>query len=137
MNKKLLTAIVASATLFSATSFASTTWDDYLVQVEAQVNDYDANAFANIKTDPSLIALENAIAKTLMEMKTYAASKAPTKRATTMRSSAGITDVAGYLKSLEAELSSVIIPISLKADPEFAKMEAELILLMAILQKAQ
>lgn len=135
MKKTILTALVASATLFSTASIASTSWGDYLAELEVQLNNYDATVFANIKADASLDALEDAIAKTLLEMKTYAATTTSSTTPTVVATQ--ITDFAGYLKSLDAELSSVVVPSSLKADPAFAKMEAELIALMAQLHKAK
>lgn len=135
MKKSILTALVASTTLFATSAFASTSWPDYLAELESHVHNYDATVFQNVKQDASLAALEDAIAKTLLDMKSYAATV--TTHTATATPASPITDIAGYLKSLDAELSSVVVPSSLKADPVFAKLEAELIALMAQLNTAK
>lgn len=132
MKTPLLLALATTATLFTTTIFASTSWSDYLSQVEYQVNNYDPTVFVNMKEDKSLTNLEAAITKLLMEMKTYAVVQS---KITQPLLGSKITDFDGYLTSLDAELSAVVIPFSLTADPEFAKMEDELIALMAQLQK--
>jgi len=134
MKNLIKSTVVAAAIAFSATSFANLgSYTDYLAEINAEVTNFNPNGFAGVKADPDFAILENKLIVIIAQMKGYWTVASNSKVTPVPVGGYRITDSKSYLAMLEESASNMNAKVfaNFKQDPEFKKLEEELIATMA------
>ena len=134
MKNLIKTTLLATTIAFSAASFANLgSYTDYLAEINAEITNFNPNGFAAAKADPAFEALENKLIVIIAQMKGYWTVASSSVATPAPVEGYRITDSKSYLAMLEESATNMNAKVfaNFKQDPEFKKLEEELIFLMA------
>lgn len=130
-----IAAMVASSSVFA---WDATEYNNYIASVNSEINNFNPETFSEYKNDPAFEALESKLIATVAQMKSfwYVAQVSKTQSGAVVGAEE-ITDHASYLAALNATVDNVNADVfkNFKEDPEFKKLEADLVTIMNAMAK--
>ena len=134
--KKVIKNVAIISMLASPPVFAwdATDYNNYLSEINSEVNNFNPATFINYKNDPAFDALESKLVEIVAQMKSYwyVAQISENESSDNAVISYEIKDVDSYLLALDSSVDSANADLfkNFKQDEEFKKLESDLIIIM-------